>query len=124
VLVGNPRFAAHGVVVVATAPDSTWLVYCQAREDTDGDGEVAVGVGVHGDFFGDRMRAWYSGPDGRESPIDDYVDAEARSSSPSANPPGGASSCRRAPAGSIRASGATTTVGYARLALPPYCYDS
>jgi hypothetical protein len=72
----GPLGTPHNVVVVAAAPDASWLVYCQARDDTNGDGEISVGVGYHGDLLGDRMRAWYTGPDGRELPLDDYIGAD------------------------------------------------
>jgi hypothetical protein len=72
----GPFGTAHNVVMVAAAPDTSWLVYCQAREDTNGDGRVSVGVGYHGDLLGDRMVAWYAGPDGREVQLDDYVGAD------------------------------------------------
>jgi hypothetical protein len=73
----GPFGTPHNVVLVAAAPDARWIVYCQAREDTNGDGEVFTGVGYHGDLLGDRMRAWYAAPDGRESPIDDFVGADS-----------------------------------------------
>lgn len=49
---------ASPTVVEAVARDGSWLVVCQARTDDDGDGEVAVNVGMHGDTWGDTLRPY------------------------------------------------------------------
>lgn len=49
---------AHPIVVEAVAQNGAWVVICQARTDTDGDGEIAVHVGMHGDTYGDVMRPY------------------------------------------------------------------
>ena len=40
---------AHPVVFQEVAPDGRWVVVCQAREDSDGDGHIAIRIGQHGD---------------------------------------------------------------------------
>lgn len=64
---------AHPIVLEAAAADGSWVVICQARVDTDGDGEVAVHVGYHGDTYGDRFAPFVVGRDGREQAIDAVV---------------------------------------------------
>ncbi len=64
---------AHPIVLEATADDGSWLVICQARADTDGDGEIAVHAGHHGDTYGDRFAPFVVGRDGREQAIDAVV---------------------------------------------------
>ncbi len=46
---------AHPLLVQASAPDGRWVAACQARMDTDGDGEIAVHLGHHGDTYGDGL---------------------------------------------------------------------
>src|SRR5262245_21794783 len=46
---------AHPVMVDEIADDGSWMVLCQARHDTDGDGTISVGFGMHGAAYGDRL---------------------------------------------------------------------
>ena len=45
----------HPTVLLGAAGDGSWLAICQAREDTDHDGHIEVGFGVHGESLGDRL---------------------------------------------------------------------
>jgi hypothetical protein len=69
----GPLGTAHPVVKVKAAADGSWAALCQAREDTDGDGQVSVGVGFHGDLFGDRMEPYIVLGAGTGVPIEDFV---------------------------------------------------
>jgi hypothetical protein len=44
---------AHPIVVQLTADDGSWVAACEARQDTDGDGQIRIEVGHHGELFGD-----------------------------------------------------------------------
>jgi hypothetical protein len=52
---GGELGTAHPLFVQAAAPDGSWVAACQARSDTDGNGEVAVMTGHHGELFGDDV---------------------------------------------------------------------
>jgi len=52
--IGTP----HPVLLQEVAEDGSWLVICQARKDTDRDGTIEVGVGFHGNVWGDAMRPY------------------------------------------------------------------
>lgn len=62
------------IVIEASDPDGRWVVACQAREDTDGDGEVAIHLGLHGDTYGDAMTPFVIIGRGDGEPIDAFVD--------------------------------------------------
>ena len=64
---------AHPVTVEAASPDGKWVVACQARSDTDGDGKVGVTLGPHGRLRGDAMRRYYVAGTGPGEPIDSLV---------------------------------------------------
>jgi hypothetical protein len=64
---------AHPIVVEAAARDGSWIVICQARKDTDGDGEIAVHVGYHGDTWGDDFSPFVVRGAGDGEPIDSLV---------------------------------------------------
>lgn len=56
---------AHPILFQGMAPDGHWALVCQAREDTDEDGRLEVGVGRHGDLLGDEVSPYLiveSGP--------------------------------------------------------------
>ena len=67
----------HPFVLEARAPDGRWLVVCQARSDTSGDGEIAVQAGLHGDIGGDLLTPYLIGSSGPGEPIDELVDFDA-----------------------------------------------
>ncbi len=64
---------AHPIVVEAAARDGSWVVICQARADTDGDGEIAVHTGHHGDTYGDRFEPYVVRGAGAGELIDSLV---------------------------------------------------
>ncbi|RKH29951.1 hypothetical protein D7Y11_04915 [Corallococcus sp. AB018] len=49
---------AHPFVLVDSAPDGRWLLACQAREDTNGDGRIETVLGFHGNIVGDALRPY------------------------------------------------------------------
>ena len=65
---------AHPLFVQAAAPDGRWVAACQARSDTDGNGEVAVMTGHHGELFGDAVSLYLLTEDRPEGePLDRFV---------------------------------------------------
>ena len=64
---------AHPILVEQIAHDGSWLVVCQARRDTNGDGKIKVGYGMHGDTFGDRLDPFLVFGSGTGTPIDAFV---------------------------------------------------
>lgn len=67
---------AHPYTFQAAAPDGRWVVLCQAREDTDGDGMVDVQQGHHGAVWGDRMRMYLVRGSGPGEEIDGFLGAD------------------------------------------------
>jgi len=65
---------AHPLVVEAVARDGGWIAICQARKDTDGDGQIAINVGHHGDVWGDKLTPFVVRHAGDGEPIDLVVD--------------------------------------------------
>lgn len=63
----------HPLLVQAAAPDGSWVVACQAREDTDGSGDVALHFGYHGDTYGDELRMVLLRPDADELELEQLV---------------------------------------------------
>jgi len=66
-LIGRPGVSTH---VLAANVDRRWVLYRQAREDTDGDGDLAVGG--HGRRGSDRVDTWLD-MSGREQRLDGVV---------------------------------------------------
>lgn len=64
---------AHPYTFRAADPGGRWVVLCQARSDTDGDGSIAVKSGYHGELWGDRMQMYLVRGRGEGVPIDDLV---------------------------------------------------
>lgn len=70
----NKEFGTpHPVIFQESSPDGRWLIYCQARADTDKNGEISVERGRHGNFSGDELEPYLILGDGPERPIDDFV---------------------------------------------------
>ncbi len=68
---------AHPIFVQSVAPDGHWVAFCQAREDTDGDGEVRVHTGMHGELFGDAVSLYFAtAEEPRGIPIDAVAGAD------------------------------------------------
>ncbi|MCB9736122.1 MAG: hypothetical protein H6745_26340 [Deltaproteobacteria bacterium] len=74
---GGPIGTGGPLVVEGWAPDRRWVALCQAREDTDGDGEIAVHLGYHGDTFGDALAPYIVVGDGPGQRVDAYLGASA-----------------------------------------------
>src|SRR5262245_42730400 len=64
---------AHPSTVQALAEDGSWLVICQARRDTNKDGKVWSGVGMHGMTRGDRLEPYLVLGSGAGTPIEGVV---------------------------------------------------
>ncbi len=69
VTIGTP----HPLMVQDLADDGSWMVICQAREDTDHDGKIEVGVGFHGNLVGDAMKPYLVFGSGSGMPIDELI---------------------------------------------------
>jgi len=53
---GNEPIGSEGPIVVeAASPDGGWVVFCQAREDSDGNGAVSTTLEPGGELGGDRL---------------------------------------------------------------------
>lgn len=61
------------MVVGAASPARNWIVSCEARRDSDGDGRLEVRVGPHGELLGDALDPLLIEHDGRETPIDQFL---------------------------------------------------
>jgi hypothetical protein len=75
-VISLPAVAAPGdgpLTFEAAAPDGHWLVTCQARSDSDGDGQIRVGVGAQGELSGDALSRYLGFASGVEEPIDDLL---------------------------------------------------
>lgn len=60
---------------VAASPSGHWAVLCEAAEDSDHDGNLAVQVDQHGNFEGDRLRhVLYIGNNAHE--LDEYAGSD------------------------------------------------
>ena len=70
---GDTVGTAHPIVVEAAARDGGWIVICQARTDTNGDGEVAVHIGMHGDTYGDAFAPYLVRHSGDGEPLESLV---------------------------------------------------
>ncbi|MCY1032936.1 hypothetical protein OV207_15805 [Corallococcus sp. BB11-1] len=64
---------AHPFLFMDSAQDGRWLLACQAREDTDGDGHIKVTFGHHGHTSGDALRPYLFLEPGAGIPIDELV---------------------------------------------------
>lgn len=70
----SPLFGtAHPFVYQAGSFRFGWVAGCQSRHDTDGDGQIKVHLGRHGEVFGDRAQLYLFTSDGTEQAIDDYI---------------------------------------------------
>jgi hypothetical protein len=66
--------SAHPVLLRAASPTGAWLALCQAREDSDGDGKIAIRVEAHGELSGDRLQSYLVRGSGLGEPIDRFLD--------------------------------------------------
>ncbi|QRO03079.1 hypothetical protein JRI60_50730 [Archangium violaceum] len=72
----GPIGTAHPIVLQAAATDGRWVVACQAREDTNGDGKLEVRYGQHGDTRGDALAPYLFLDPGEGERLDDFLTAD------------------------------------------------
>jgi hypothetical protein len=70
---GVPLGTASPTTVTEVSPDGRWVVACQAREDTNGDGVIEVRTSPHGHPSRDEMKPYLFLGEGEGVPIDDFV---------------------------------------------------
>lgn len=58
-------------------PAAQWVVLCQARADTDGDGITRVGFRHHGERSGDEMKTYFVLGGGQGEVVDGYLGSDA-----------------------------------------------
>ena len=69
----TPWGTAHPYRTVALPPDGRWALICQARSDTNHDGQIAIDYSIHGDQGGDEMTAYLIAPDSNESVVENFL---------------------------------------------------
>lgn len=69
----GPFGTAHPFLFQTASPDGRWVLACQAREDTNGDGSVAVMYGYHGDTFGDALEPYLFLEPGEGQRVEDFL---------------------------------------------------
>jgi hypothetical protein len=74
---GAPVGTAHSFLLEATDPGGRWVVLCQPREDTDGDGKISARIFTHGDLHGDRVDPYLVRGAGDGERLDAYVASSA-----------------------------------------------
>lgn len=67
---------AHPFTLVRADTHRSWIVLCQAREDTNGDGMIQVEYAHHGAPFGDQMRTYFIQGQGPGTPIDRFIGSD------------------------------------------------
>ncbi len=72
----GPIGTPHPIVLQTAATDGRWVVACQAREDTDGDGKLEVRYGQHGDTRGDALAPYLFLEPGEGERLDDFLTAD------------------------------------------------
>ncbi|HEX5750098.1 MAG TPA: hypothetical protein VFZ09_27965 [Archangium sp.] len=72
----GPIGTRHPLLFQRAAEDGRWLIACQAREDTNGDGKREVIYGRHGDTFGDRLAPYLFLEPGEGERLDDFLAAD------------------------------------------------
>ncbi|MFE8604342.1 hypothetical protein [Archangium violaceum] len=69
----GPIGTRHPILFQRAAKDGRWLIACQAREDTNGDGKVEVRFGRHGDTHGDTLAPYLFLEPGEGERLDDFL---------------------------------------------------
>jgi hypothetical protein len=64
---------AHPVLLRAASLTGSWVVLCQAREDSDRDGKIKVTVEEHGELSGDRLQTYWVRGGGPGERIDRFL---------------------------------------------------
>ncbi|OJT21320.1 hypothetical protein BO221_26195 [Archangium sp. Cb G35] len=72
----GPIGTRHPILFQQAAKDGRWLIACQAREDTNGDGKLEVIFGRHGDTFGDALAPYLFLEPGEGERLDDFLAAD------------------------------------------------
>ncbi len=68
---------APGPLLLQRASDNRrWVALCQAREDSDGDGQVAFRIGPRGELLGDAVRSYLVRGAGAGVELDEFLDAD------------------------------------------------
>lgn len=66
---------AGPVALLATSPAGNWIAVCEASQDLNGDGKLAVNLSQHGEFEGDPLRqVLYLAS--KAEPIDEFAGAD------------------------------------------------
>lgn len=63
----------HPFLFQGAAPDGRWLLACQAREDSNGDGRIEAAFDGHGDLVGDAMQEYLFLEPGPGMPISNVL---------------------------------------------------
>ncbi|HSP79093.1 MAG TPA: hypothetical protein VLQ93_11220, partial [Myxococcaceae bacterium] len=72
----GPIGTPHPFVFQAAASDGRWVVACQAREDTNGDGKLEVLYGQHGGTRGDALLPYLFLEPGEGERLDDFLTSD------------------------------------------------
>lgn len=74
---GATPFASEGPLLLEyVSPDGHWLAACQARNDSDGNGQLNLSAGPRGEAHGDALDRYLIAP-GQELAIDGLLGADA-----------------------------------------------
>ncbi len=72
----GPIGTPHPFVFQAAASDGRWVVACQAREDTNGDGKLEVLYNLHGGTRGDALLPYLFLEPGEGERLDDFLTSD------------------------------------------------
>ena len=72
----NEYGTRHPFLLQGASPDGRWLIACQAREDTNGDGQISIFSGMHGDTYGDNQAPYLFLEPGAGERIDAAIAAD------------------------------------------------
>jgi hypothetical protein len=69
----GPIGTRHPILLQRAAEDGRWVIACQAREDTDGNGALEVRFGRHGDTYGDALFPYLFLEPGAGERLEDFL---------------------------------------------------
>lgn len=69
----GPIGTRHPILFQRAAEDGRWVIACQAREDSNGNGKLEVIFGRHGDTFGDTLSPYLFLEPGEGERLDDFL---------------------------------------------------
>ncbi len=72
----GPIGTRHPLLFQRAARDGRWVIACQAREDTNGDGKLEVRFGRHGDTYGDALAPYLFLEPGEGERLEDFLAAD------------------------------------------------